>query len=215
NNRPPVLAPISNQDAFPGQTLSFTISATDTDLPPQILTFTLEPGAPSGASIYPNTGNFTWTPSPSQAPSTNQLSVRVTDNGTPNLSATNSFALAVQEVNTPPVLPTLHDRTVVVATLLTVTNAATDADLPPNALTYTLVTAPDGASIDANGVITWTPNHYQARSTNVFVTVVTDSNPAAVNATQLSATNSFAVFVREANVAPVLPLLNDQTIAEF
>ena len=92
-NTAPVLAPIANQLLILGQTLSLTASATDTDLPPQTLTFSLGPGAPEGATIGPASGQLSWTPT--NAPATNTLSVIVTDNGIPSLSATQSFTVTV------------------------------------------------------------------------------------------------------------------------
>src|SRR5207248_1661246 len=72
---------------------------------------------------------------------------------------------------------------------------ASDPDYPANSLTYSL-TGPNNASIDANGVITWTPSAAQDLSTNLFTTVVTDFNSSAPPALQhLSATNSFTVVV--------------------
>ena len=93
-NTPPTLDSISDKVIFLGQTLSFVVSATDSDQPPQSLTFALGSGAPSGATIHPGNGQFSWTPS--SAPSTNQITVRVTDNGTPNLSAQQTFTVRVQ-----------------------------------------------------------------------------------------------------------------------
>jgi DNA/RNA endonuclease G (NUC1) len=46
--------------------LSFTAQATDIDLPAQALTFSLF-GAPSGATINPTSGAFSWTPTAAQA----------------------------------------------------------------------------------------------------------------------------------------------------
>jgi len=92
-NTPPTLAPIANQGLFLGQTLSLTASATDSDLPAQTLTFSLGAGAPIGAAIGPVSGQLTWTPT--NAPATNTLSVIVTDNGIPPLSATQSFTVTV------------------------------------------------------------------------------------------------------------------------
>jgi len=60
------------------------------DQPPQTLTFTLLPGAPNSAFINPATGLFAWTPI--TAPATNFISVKVADNGTPSLSATQTSA---------------------------------------------------------------------------------------------------------------------------
>jgi len=95
SNTPPVIATIPNKTIGPEQLLSFTISVTDTDLPPQTLTFNLDPGAPAGASIDPTNGLFTWKPTRAQAPGTNVITVRVIDDGTPPLSATQSFTVIV------------------------------------------------------------------------------------------------------------------------
>ena len=91
-NTRPVLTPIANRALVLGQTLSFTVSATDTDQPPQALTYTLGPGAPFGATINPSTGQFNWSP---VLPRTNSISVIVADNGTPSLSATQTFTVTV------------------------------------------------------------------------------------------------------------------------
>ena len=46
-----------------GDVISFTATATDSDLPTQMLTFSLDPaGLPAGASINPSNGVFTWQP---------------------------------------------------------------------------------------------------------------------------------------------------------
>jgi hypothetical protein len=92
-NTPPVLVPIANRSVTLGQTLTLTASASDADQPPQSLTFSLAPGAPFGAAINPSTGLLTWTPS--NAPATNQITVVVTDNGMPNLNATQAFSVTV------------------------------------------------------------------------------------------------------------------------
>ena len=92
---PPSLAAIPNKTVYPGQTLSFTASASDADLPAETLTFSLDNGSPPGAMINPFTGLFSWTPSAAQAGSTSTATVRVTDGGTPNLSATRTFQITV------------------------------------------------------------------------------------------------------------------------
>ena len=92
-NTPPLLAVISNMSLTLGQTLAFTASATDTDQPPQTLSFTLGAGAPASATIGAATGQFTWTPT--NAPSANSISVIVADNGVPSLSATQIFSVLV------------------------------------------------------------------------------------------------------------------------
>jgi Flp pilus assembly protein TadG len=71
----------------PGQTLAFSLLT-----------------APTNASLTSlNTSNalFTWRPLISQADSTNTIQVKVTDNGSPNLSATNNFVITVNPVSQP------------------------------------------------------------------------------------------------------------------
>ena len=61
---------------------------------------------------------------------------------------------------------------------------------------------PPNAIIDTNGLITWQPQPGQVPSTNLFTTVVTDYNPDAINAQQLSATNQFTVVVTAVHNGP-------------
>jgi hypothetical protein len=75
--------------------------ATDPDTPGQTLAYSLLPGSPSGAAVNSASGEFTWRPTVAQAPSSNPVSVVVTDNGSPNLSATNSFTVTVNPVSQP------------------------------------------------------------------------------------------------------------------
>ncbi len=96
SNHAPVLQPIEDRFARANEMLVITNVATDADLPKQKLTFALVSG-PSGASISPETGKFFWTPVPSQGSTTNLITVRVSDNGTPPLSDTRSFTVTVYE----------------------------------------------------------------------------------------------------------------------
>jgi hypothetical protein len=191
-------------------TLVVTNTATDADIPANVLTYTLL-NAPDGMQIDTN-GIVTWTPGESQGPSTNAITVVVTDNGQPPLSATNTFTVVVNELNSPPVLPTQTDRSIVGLPTLVVTNTATDPDIPTNSLSYALQSGPNNAQIDTNGVITWTPNVAQVPSTNVFVTIVTDFNPWALTSQQLSATNTFSVVVNAIHNGPVLPIQTNRML---
>ena len=161
-------------------------------------------GAPASASIDTN-GVITWLPGAGQGHTTNLITTVATDTGAPALSATNSIVVMVSEINVAPVLATQSDRVLVGIQSLLVNNGASQTDSPPVTLSYQLAGAPLGAAIDGNGVITWTPTVAQVPSTNVFVTVVSNYNPWAVNSQRLSATNSFAVVVNLIHSAPVLP----------
>src|SRR5262249_7086232 len=109
-NSAPSLAAIVNQTINEGSTLSLTATATDPDVPANTLTFSLDPGAPAGMTINATTGVLSWTPSEAQGPSTNNVIVRVTDNGSPALSDAKSFTVVVNEVNNPPLLASIADQ---------------------------------------------------------------------------------------------------------
>ena len=172
------------------------------------LRFALGHGAPSGAVMNATNGILTWTPGEAQGPSTNVLSVLVFDTNQPTAFATNTFAVVVNEVNTAPGLPVVAQLTINELTMLTVTNTATDTDLPANTLTYSLLVSPVGMTINnASGMITWTPTEAQGPSTNTVTTRVNDNGVP-----NLSATNTFTVVVREANTAPVLATPTNRTV---
>jgi uncharacterized repeat protein (TIGR01451 family) len=99
SNEPPVLASISNYSIHAGMTLTFTNSATDPDIPTNALTFDVFPG-PSGASVDPTNGVFTWTPDSSFAGTTNSVTLVVTDDNpgavnTQHLSDAKTFQVYV------------------------------------------------------------------------------------------------------------------------
>jgi hypothetical protein len=148
---------------------------------------------PAGAFIDPATGIITWRPTEAQGPTNVTITTIVFDDTL--AFATNSFNVTVNEVNSAPQLPFQSDQTIAVGSTLSVTNTAFDSDIPTNTLTYQLIDPPAGASIDPNGVITWTPGTNAIGATNTFETVVTDFNPSATNAQHLSATNSFVATV--------------------
>ena len=94
-NTAPVLSTLSNQFIYPGQTLGFAVTATDAESAFQSLSFSLDPASPAGAAINPVTGWFSWTATNAAAPGTNLVAVRVTDDGTPPMSDSASFAVIV------------------------------------------------------------------------------------------------------------------------
>ena len=99
-NTAPTLVPIVNQTVNVGQTVAFTASATDTDQPPQTLTFALLVGA-TNATLNTNSGAFSFRPLVTQANSTNNFTLKVSDNGSPVLSATQSFSVMVNPLSSP------------------------------------------------------------------------------------------------------------------
>jgi hypothetical protein len=209
-NSAPMLAAISNQTIFELETLTFTNMATDPDMPTNTLTFSFASGTPTNATLNSSNGVFAWTPTEAQGPGTNVISIKVSDGGSPSLSATQTFTVVVLETNSAPTLASISDRTLFENETLLVTNFANDADIPANTLTFALENAPVGASINSsNGVFTWTPDETQGATTNAIFIVVTDNGSPS-----LSATQAFTVTVLETNSAPVLAGISDQVLNE-
>jgi hypothetical protein len=95
-NSSPTLNPITNNPViYAGSTLSFTLSATDADLPSNTLTYSLDPGAPAAASVNAGSGLFLWSTTDADAATTNVISVRVTDDGSPSMSNVRTFTVTV------------------------------------------------------------------------------------------------------------------------
>jgi glucuronoarabinoxylan endo-1,4-beta-xylanase len=105
---PPYLAAESDQIMDAGQTLLVTNTASDPNVPPQNLTFSLLNG-PAGATLTmldTTNAQFSWRAPVSLAGTTNPVSVAVTDTGT-SLSATNSYNLIVNPLSSQPTLASI------------------------------------------------------------------------------------------------------------
>jgi len=99
-NTAPTLDPIASQTVNVGATVSVTPVANDSDIPPQTLSFSLTSG-PTNATINANTGAFSFRPLASQADTTNLFTLKVADNGTPSLTASQSFNVIVNPLAQP------------------------------------------------------------------------------------------------------------------
>ena len=100
-NTPPVIGAVPKQTVNVGVTLLVTNTASDSDLPPQTLTFSPANAFPANATLNSSNGIFSWRPLVAQANTTNVIHIQVTDNGSPNLSATNCFQVVVNAITNP------------------------------------------------------------------------------------------------------------------
>ena len=91
----PSLASIADRTIHAGGVLAVTNSATDPAVPSHQLTYSVDPGAPSGVAINPTTGVLSWATTPACACTTNTITVRVTQTSAPNLSDAKSFTVIV------------------------------------------------------------------------------------------------------------------------
>ncbi|MEI7902566.1 MAG: hypothetical protein WCK89_20140, partial [bacterium] len=197
SNTAPTLDAQLDRTVNPSYTLTVASVAQDADTPAQTLTFFLL-NPPANAAINATNGVVTFTPSYAQYGTTNRMTVVVTDSGTPALSATNAFS-AIVRGNTAPVLTAIPDQTLVAGETLVVTNRTVDAEVPPQVLSYELVSAPAGALIDpVTGVLTWTTSDADAGTTNTFMVVVFDNGVPILIGVQ-----SFSVAVTAASGSTV------------
>jgi O-glycosyl hydrolase len=94
----------------------------------------------------------------------------------------------VNTMNHAPTLAAVAPSTVLAGRTLLITNTATDPAVPAESLTWSLQSAPSGATISAltptNGLLSWRPAIAQSPSTNVFNVVVTDNGSPQCGATQ-------------------------------
>ena len=78
---------------------------------------------------------------------------------------------------------------------LIVGQTATNPNGSTSPLLYQLVNPPAGATIDSNGIITWTPTPGQSPSTNLVVVVVSTTVTSSAGNSTISSSNSFLVTV--------------------
>src|SRR6185436_15166568 len=216
SNNCPVLAPIGDKTVTELTDLTFTAVATDADVG-QTLTYTLGDGAPPGASIDPNTGFFTWTPTDAQGPGTYAILVQVTDNNLQPSADTETINVTVLDSgaggNQCPVLTAIGGKTVTEGTLLTFTATATDPDAGQT-LTFSLDPGfPSGSSINSStGVFAWTPAVDQGPATYPITVRVTDSgNPSCSDSEEILVTVDDSV---GGKLCPVLNPIGNQTVTE-
>ncbi len=216
-NVAPVLTAIGNQTVNEQATLTFTVAATDQDLPTQNLTFSLDAAALSaGMTINATTGVFSFTPTESQGGLVFNTTITVTDNGAnvANLTASETISITVNEVNVAPVLAAIGNQTVNEQATLTFTVAATDQDLPAQNLTFSLDAAALSAGMTINattGAFSFTPTESQGGMVfNATITVTDDG----ANVANLTASETISITVNEVNVVPVLTAIGNQTVNE-
>lgn len=112
---------------------------------------------------------------------------------------------AAAPVNTAPVLAIIGNKTINEGDFLTFTASATDFD--GDALTYSLVGAPAGASINSStGMFTWTPTEAQGPDSYTFTIRVSDG--------ALTDEEEITVTVNEINTAPILAAIGNKTVDE-
>ena len=155
-NRPPVLAPVEDQQVWEGETLSFELVASDAD--GDALSYGVE-SQPGGSTLVERL--FQWTPVRGEA-GTYEVTFTVNDGngGTDRETVT----ITVEKTNQAPVLAPIGDQQVEEGATLTVELVASDAD--GDELSFQVEGQPDGASL-AGDTFTWAPTREQAGTYHV------------------------------------------------
>jgi hypothetical protein len=183
-NDPPRFTSVPEDDTVTvGEALTDTVEANDPN--GNAVEFSLlDP--PANASIVDSTGAFSFTPDSTQAGSTFDIGVRVSDG---QAASADTFAVTVQEANNPPRFTSVpEDDTVAVGEELTATVEADDPD--GDDVSFSLTQAPQGAEIDsASGAFAFTPAPEQADSTYQIGVRASDGRAASAD--------TFAVTVEE------------------
>ena len=207
-NRPPVLDPVGDSTIDEQTLLTFTATASDPD--GDGYTFTLT-GEPTGATIDPVTGVFTWTPTETQGPASYTFDVEVTDDGTPALADTETITVTVNETNQAPVVTNPGDQTNAESDVVSLFITATDPDVPANTLTWSATGLPTGLTIDpVTGEITGTIDPLAATGSPYTVTITVDDDGTPT----LQDQTVFTWTITDTNRPPVLDPVGDQTVDE-
>jgi PKD repeat protein len=196
-NRPPEIDPIGDKTIAEGESLAFTVTASDPDGDMVVLS---ADSLPAGAGF--TDGSFLWTPGYDQA-GTYPVAFTVTDPS--GLTATESIAISVSDVslNDPPVLDQIGDRTVAEGEELKFTLSATDPE--GDILTFSADPLPAGATLVLHE-FSWTPTYHEAGSYTITFSV---SDPSG-----LTDEETITITVTDTNRPPEIDPIGDKTIAE-
>jgi hypothetical protein len=198
---PPVLNPIGDKTIDEEQLLSFTVTANDAD--DSELSYSAT-GLPAGAEFDANSRVFSWIPAEEQGPGTYAgVTFTVSDGGKED---SETIHITVSEVNLPPVLDSIGNKTVNEMTELSFTIGAADPDVPENTLTFTASGLPAGASFTGH-TFSWTPTASQPAIYSGIVFTVTDSGTPSLS-------DSEAITITVLDITPpVITLVGDSTMS--
>jgi hypothetical protein len=196
-NRPPVIQPVQDRVSGAGDSVAFQLTATDPDRPVNDLRWSAT-GLPPGLSIS-SSGRISGTIAAGAGRAAPYIvTVRVTDDGTPEKFAETSFLWRVPAGNHSPTIDPIGPLSAEVGQVLSFKVTASDPD--GDSLLFTLVDGPQGATISADGNFTWQPT-----TPGIFeVTVKVIDRPGSLG---LSDTESFTVTVtkKTSNTPPPQP----------
>ena len=193
NNVPGFTSP-ANVNVPENSTLVMTVTASDADQPPQTVNFSIVGGADQDKFAITAGGSLTFYPPPNfEAPvdddGDNVYIVAVQVNDGNGGIATQTIAVTVTPINdNTPVFSSADLVDVPENTTNVLTVTATDADLPPQTVTYSLVGGSDQSrfNITSGGVLSFkSPPDFEApadlNGDNVYIVIVQASDGSLTN----------------------------------
>jgi hypothetical protein len=194
NNSAPILASIGNKTVNENTLLTFTINAADPDGDTVTYSYSV---LPAGATF---SSPFRWTPGYDQAGTYNVTFVATDEHGAQ--SSPQTVTITVNNVNRPPVLAAIGNKSVDENALLTFTISATDPD--GGTITYSALNRPTGATFSGS-TFKWTPGYNQAGSYQVtFIASDGKSQDSEI----------VTITVNNVNRAPVLAAISNKSVNE-
>jgi VCBS repeat-containing protein len=218
-NDAPVFTSSANFSIAENTTAVGTVIATDVDLPPQTITYSITAGADAAFfSIDPATGALTFNAAPDfetplDAGGDNVYDITVTANDNAGLTTTQNIAVTVTPVNdNAPVFTSLPAFNVVENATAVGTVTATDADQPAQTINYSITGGLDAALFGINpttGALVFLAapdfeNPADAGGDNVYnVQVTANDNSGSLVAQDITVTVTNAVESPEITLNPV------------
>ena len=211
-NSPPAIEYIPDQSLGAGDHLSLPVTATDTDIPANTVTFSAT-GLPPGVTINSSTGRISGTIPSSTAQVSGTATVTARDNGVPPAQSVRTFSWQVTDGNRAPILDPISEQHPNPSGLVSFTASASDGDAA-DSLSYWLAAGidpvPEGASINASsGQFTWSPTDAQHGTTYRINVGVSDSGSPRLSDTQL-----VTIVIPKLNAPPQVSTMVDQRSAE-
>ncbi|MDA7915764.1 putative Ig domain-containing protein [Verrucomicrobia bacterium] len=199
-NTSPVLPVLPIQVVDEGSLLSFSVAASDSDIPANGFSYSIVAGQRSGMGVS-TSGLVTWTPAIGTGNALVQFVIEVTDDGDPSMATTRTYKIQVKGDNRAPIFSPIADYEIIEERKLRISSYVVDPDYPTNDVSFAfdMVDIPSGMTIDSEtGWLTWPTEEIHGPSTNfVTIKVVDDGNPPE------STSQTFKVVVLEENLAPI------------
>ena len=207
-NRPPTASTLTDQTATEDESFSYTVPAF-TDLDEDTLTYTAaqsnDSALPSWLSFNADTHTLSGTPLESDTPATLTLRITASD-GTLSTSAT--FTLTVEEVNDPPIVPSISAQTAIEGQSFSY-QVPSFVDPEGESVTYT-ATLDGGDTLPAWLTFDSESHTFRGTSGDADTPATLTIRITASDGT-LSSSATFTISAPESNQRPPKPEVTDQT----